>query len=576
MITFSIPTLLNLAAKVAIIVVVALLFVTVIIFLIFFLHRASFKTNISNMKKTYEEKNNLLKTDCQNMIKRLSSLSSFSSDFKDTYNNRNSQFHYISIELSEEAKKEISKLDSFLRGKNYKAFKVQKENTKNVLNKFTSKVDELLSSLYDDLKEDEENRNIIIPIKSKYRDIKEFYLSNKDSLKPISKSFDDYFSDLEDLFFKYDSYLEKGDYKDCSSLIPLIEEKINMLSDVIEKLPHLETLLSTIIPSKCEEIKSRYLKMKEEGFILNHINIPQRLDKIKDDLIILSSSLSKFNIEGVEECLNSHQKDLSSISLSLSEEEEAKDKYLKEKDKLFNDSYEAEKYYIQVFNQIPETLKTYRLSQDEIDKLEKKKNVFELACQTHRQLENLESITITVTYTQIVKEMKRLEASTEEISQATKVFVNYINSLQSHAQEIYDELGNYYCQLKEAEEKVKYKINHQVYLEQTIPSLEQLVKTISMIDAYLKSKPIDLDKIDSIFSSFKVNCENIITEINIKEKECYEAEELIKEANCYRIEFQDCRKYLNDAEKYFNEGNFTKSIENSKIVLKLFATNNQT
>ena len=172
--------------------------------------------------------------------------------------------------------------------------------------------------------------------------------------------------------------------------------------------------------------------------------------------------------------------------------------------------------------------------------------------------------------------MKRLEASIEEISQATKVFVNYINSLQSHAQEIYDELGNYYCQLKEAEEKVKYKINHQVYLEQTIPSLEQLVKAISMIDTYLKSKPIDLDKIDSIFSSFKVNCENIITEINIKEKECYEAEELIKEANCYRIEFQDCRKYLNDAEKYFNEGNFTKSIENSKIVLKLFATNNQT
>lgn len=544
------------------------------IFLGIFLHRRGFSHNLNSIKDKYSSYLDQLKTNCTGMINRIAVLAKSSKHFDELYQMRKEQYAIIIKEDNTDVLKETSTLDTYIKNKNYKAAKLQEKRCNEYLEKFVAKVEKLDSDLNEDLKEDQSTREACLEIKSTYREIKQFYNDHFDELSPISSSFDSFFLKNDEAFKKFDENLDKANYKECLSILPDVKESVDSLKAIIEDLPMIETLIDKVIPEKVKAISEEYNSLIEEKYILSYLSFDEKIKNINRGLESLNDKVKKFNIDKVSDTLISYQKTITDLSMTFEDEKSAKHFFDEKCSALISAAFELEKYYMQVVNQVESNKETYVVDKKYIDNLLKLKSNIEVISSHHRKLENLQTGTINEPYTSILKNMKFLQGEIDSTSEAIKVYVDYIQRLSNTAQNIFNNLEEYYLKLKEYEIVVTKDINVEVYTNQAMMTFDQLYKTIALIDSLLVTKPIDIVRIENIFDGFKLNCESIISDVKNRVEMCKQAESAIILANQYRIDFQDSRKYLDEAERNFNDGEFTKAKSNADKVLKMYSSNN--
>lgn len=543
--------------------------IAVCILLGIFLHRKGFSSSLKKYMDMYNSSKNILDTTCTSMITRLSTLGKSNEDYNHLCSMREEQKEMIIKEKGEDVLKTTSQLRQLLKQKKYKGAKVQDKVTKDAINDYVNKIKQLEEDLSNDLKEDEETRNASIDIKKRYRDIKDFYKNHVDELKTIS-TFDVFFDEVDSLFSKFDDLLDKAEYQKALKTLPKAEEKIVVVEKIINDLPTLETLIVTVVPNKIKQIKEEYKILLENGFVLSYLDVDKRVDNISSGLIHLQEKVLAFDLSNVNDTLNDYQNDLTNILLAFESEREAKNYYETNRSRLIKDSFDVEKDYQKTLQRIDINAKTFVLNQNKIDEIRNKRADLDVIFKYHRKFESFDTEKIVEPYTVIVKQMKYLNDEVTSLNNVIKDYYDYIQLLNNSAQDMFNNLAKYYEKLKDAEVIVRHVISLDVYTEQTISNFEQLYKTISLINKLLITKPIDIVKITSIYDSFKLNCEGIISEVENKKQESKEAEDLITQANYYRINYSESRSYLDDAEKYFNEGNFELAKKNAIKVLNTY------
>lgn len=545
-------------------------FIAICVLVLFFLHRSSFSSNLKKYQTTYTTSKNLLNTTCNAMITRLATLAKSGEGFKKLHDIRSEQYSFVADQISNELTKEFSQYDYMIKNKNFKEAISQDRICRNKLDEFTSKVRKLNDDLTSDLKEDEDTRNASLDVKKRYRDLKDFYKLHINELSKIT-TFNEYFESMDSLFRKFDTNLDNAQYSKCLAIIPKAEKEIEKIEPILSKLPTIETLIDKVIPNKIKQLTDDYEKMKREQYVLTYIKAESIIKEVSSGLKILQDKVLSFNIDGVEETLNEYQKKLTDLQVILDSEKEAKSFYIKYRKDYIQESFDVEKNYKNVQHKIEKNVKTFKLSQSKIDDVNNKKNEMDAILKYHRKLENYDTNPIDEPYTVIVKGMKFLKKELDIITQTIKDYDEYIRTLNAKSEHCYAQLWKYYNALKEAEIIVRFKINLEVLTEQLMLTFEQLYKTITLIEEELMNTPIDIEKIETIYNGFQTNCEAVIDEVHQKEVQCKNAEEVIAKGNYYRIDFADCRKDLDEAEKFFNEGEFSKAEEKAKAVLKTYS-----
>ncbi len=535
-----------------------------------FCHRKSYDNSLKNYVDKHNSFKNQLDTTCSSMITRLQTLSKSSEHFLQLYDMRVQQKELIVKEFDEKVLKTTSQLRTYLKDKKYKSAKVQDKQTKEALNEYVLKVKKLEEDLSTDLKEDEDTRNASLDIKKRYRNIKDFYKEHVDELKKIT-TFDTFFDETDTLFNKFDENLDKAEYKKALNILPKAETKIKKVEEVLNELPTIETLIDVIIPIKVDNISKEYKVLCENKFILTYIKVDETLSSIVNGLKIQQEKVFLFDLNGVLDSLNEYQNEIANIQVSFENERNAKEFYETNKIKLIKDSYEVEKEYQKVLQMIVKHAKTFILNQNRIDELNNKKADLDVIYKYHRKLESYDTEEIVEPYTVVVKGMNFLRDEVDSLNQMIKDYYDYVANLNELAQNMFYNLAKYYKRLKDAEVVVRHVINLDVYTEKTLVNFEQLYKTITLIDSLLKTKPIDIVKIENIYDSFKTNCEGIINEVENKKVASMEAEDLITHANYYRVSYSESREYLDQAEKHFNEGEFEIAKNEAMRVLKTYA-----
>ena len=150
-----------------------------------------------------------------------------------------------------EADYSLSKMD--YKSAVYKIAKLEME-----IYKVKTNSDFLLNEIKEITSSEERNRGIITKLKSIYRDLYQKFKNSKEAYGEINNSIELQFENIAKHFEKFEAVMEKNEYTEVTSIIKTIDEMLKHMTVVVEEVPSIVLLATSILPKKIEEVEAEY------------------------------------------------------------------------------------------------------------------------------------------------------------------------------------------------------------------------------------------------------------------------------------------------------------------------------
>jgi septation ring formation regulator EzrA len=541
-----------------------------IVFLAIFIYKRRYRHNSDSIRKNYDIYHSQLTTDCKAMVLRLGTLGKYSDYYHTLYLERDKKYNDILNIRDNDMAISLNSLDTLIKDKNYKSVKEVEKQCDISINEFIQSVSNFNVDLTSLLREDTDTREASLSEKEKFRKIKDFYTIHQSELKPLEKSFNIIFTNSEKKFAEFNTLADQAKFAEAKAVLPELDKILDALLKIMDDLPLLETLVSSVVPEKLKSLRAEYDQLIKEEYTLDYLNIPSEIAEMEGEVSQISQQLILLDTTDVKERLDKIQERITDIKVKFERERQAKQKFIANQSTLSGSSFEVEKQYSRLMNQLPDYQKTYVIDKKYIDQMYALKNDIEAIGYLKRELDSYLDTSAKQPYTVITKKMSDMQLEMDKVNHTMSDYTDYLTSLKNTSQMVYQGLRDYYYKLKSAEHKVKVNIGVDSFTNSVAPKFFDLYKQIAAIDAIILKEPVDVNKAVELFNPFKEASIALIESIDKKADEAANAEAAIVYANAYRVEYTDSRTLLDTAEKAFNEGDFQRASSNALQVLKTF------
>ena len=243
---------------IVLIVLASIAFVVGSVFLGFFIARNRMRHQVKDLETQYNNIHDTFSSDCSNMIKRIEVISSHNDSYVQIFNSMQDRFGTLLNNNDKSCFCSVDSLKKLIRDKDYRSLPSIIESTRKSMAEFKKEADILNGDLQSILKQEEECRSESIALKEKFRNLKNYYETNKTALLSLEGSFNKLFDHIINLFAKFESLLEEANYPEASAVLPEIEKLLDACSSVIEEIPFLNTLVDKVIPNKINDLSLAY------------------------------------------------------------------------------------------------------------------------------------------------------------------------------------------------------------------------------------------------------------------------------------------------------------------------------
>ncbi len=541
-----------------------------IVFLAVFIYKRRYRHNSDSIRKDYDIYHSQLTTDCKAMVLRLGTLGKYSDYYHTLYLERDKKYNDILNIRDNDMAISLNSLDTLIKAKNYKSVKEVEKQCDISINEFIQSVSNFNVDLTSLLREDTDTREASLSEKEKFRKIKDFYTIHQGELKPLEKSFNIIFTNSEKKFAQFNTFTDQAKFTEAKAVLPELDKILDALLKIMDELPLLETLVSSVVPEKLKSLRAEYDQLIKEEYTLDYLNIPDEIAEMENEISQISQQLILLDTTDVKERLDKIQERITDTKIKFERERQAKQKFIANQSTLSGSSFEVEKQYSRLMNQLPDYQKTYVLDKKYIDQMYALKNDIEAIGYLKRELDSYLDTSAKQPYTVITKKMSDMQLEMDKVNHTMADYTDYLNSLKNTSQMVYQGLRDYYFKLKSTEHKVKVVIGVDSFTNSVAPKFADLYKKIASIDGIILKEPVDVNQAVELFNPFKEASIALIEDIDKKADEASNAEAAIVYANAYRVEYTDSRSLLDTAEKAFNEGDFQRASSNALQVLKTF------
>ena len=549
----------------------SVLVIALCVLLSFFLFRKKrFVRQIKSLDEKYNDYHTQLTSDCNVMINRLGALGKFNIKYQNLFNERKKQYDDIMENRDNIIRNSIHAINSCIDGKDFKKAKLLMSQTNVAVEEFVRSVSSFNEDLTNLLRDDSDTSEASLSVKDKYHKIRSFYDENKTELKPLEQSFELIFQNAEKTFGEYATYTDRAEFDKAKNLLPPLDTLLSSLLSIMDDLLKFETLINNIIPEKLKSLSDTYFAMVKAGYDLKNLNVPQIINAMNDSLKKLKDQLLYLDVRGVGEKLESMQSNIADILVKFENEKKAKEKFNKSQDIIQTSTYTLEKEYSKHMNQLQNYMSTYVLDTKYVEHMKSLRNDIESISYLKRELDSYIDTSDKQPYSLICQKMDEMQKKTEKVRMVMTDYSDYLESLKSTSQSVYNGLRDYYILLKKASYQVKCKISVPNFTNSLHEEFKNLFDEIARIDNIILTQPIDVNKAKEAFAPFASRCDSLINYINKKAEECKGAEAAIVYANAYRMDYTDSRPMLDKAEKSFYDGNFDKAKDEAMKVLNTF------
>ena len=496
-----------------------------------------------NILDTYPIENELVKV--ETLIKN--------EKLEEQYKTWQERFQKIKDENVVNLNEIVLKLDS----QNVENFDELKEDAKRELYKAKFLLSALLEEIEDVNMSEEKYRTLIIKLKTKYRELKDYYDEHKEEYGELENVVEMQFENIEKRFQIFEEFMETNDYSEVIHIVKSIDLMLEHMQEVVKKLPDLVIVAHKIIPLKIEELTDIYEKMILDNYNLKELNVAVNLENALKSTNELVEKVKGLNFKDVEiefEAIVDYLDDLFKV---FETEQLSRKEYSKLKNLFENKLLKTNKIVSSVYKELDSIKSMYNLKAEELDSL----NVIKT-----RLME------VNDRYKKIVTELKDQETNFlnahKELLDTNTLLIEISDDLDK----LLKSLGNMYEDEQRAREQLneiekllrdskcilnKYKfpsVNKELYVE-----IKEANEAVFEVIKELKEKPIKINTLNTRVDTARDLALKVYTHVSDMLKKMQVIEELIVFANKYRSDSEIISDNLNKASNFFFQGNYNKS-----------------
>ena len=537
-----------------------------IFFAVMLLHKKSYFAAAANLRESYKELNNQLTSFCKTNLTRLETLGKHSQTLQNTYDERKKQYDEIYQRKDRAILNSLNSIDELLKDKDFRQVREIERDVEADIQAYARTISSFSADLSTLLQEDTDIHSSAVAVKSKLRQIREFYQGHSMELKGLEDSFEIILQDADNAIEKFNELADCTKYDEAKEVLKELDGILTATVSIMDQLPLLQASVTTVLPNKLDELMNTYQEMLENQYVVEYLDVERKVSEMRHELDLLRSKLAFLDISGVKDEIDALQTEITDINAAFEQERQAKENFLQSY--LDESTYSIESSYSRHINNIRKLQSVYLLDQKYVDQMYALKSDVESIGFLKRDLDSYLDTSNRKPYTIIMKKLSEMKSEVTKTNRTMNDYQSYLNSLKVTIDQVFSGLQECFVNLSVRRQKVRL-LGVETYRVSTKPKFDRFFDTICEIAKMLEVFPLNVPEIDAKFRSFQSDCKYFLSDIDQNLEYADGAEQGIVYGNFYRIEFNDCDSMLRSAENDYQSGNFKQSFE---IVSKVLAT----
>lgn len=531
---------------------------TLIVLVLYFIQKHKNKKYKEQIDKLEIEKNKL---DSSPVIPELSKIESYLNNEKleAMYNNWKNRLEVIRTN-------QIPKITDMLLDTDYSLSKMDYKKTLYKIARLEMEIYKVRTNsefLLNEIKEitgsEERNRAIITKLKIKYRELYQQFQNSKSEFGENSEVVELQFENIARKFEKFESLMEKNEYTEVTPVVKSIDEMIKHMINVIEELPGIVLLSTSILPKKLQEVKEKYEKMTESGYPLDYLNVEYNVKEAEDKINDILSRAKDLNIEDSLFELKVLLDYFESLFTDFEKEKVNRVDY-EDANKIFKTKYEKTNNLLNdILKDIDEIKRLYNLSDIQLEELYNIKQELDALNDDYNVLIKHTSNN-TFAYSKLTKEIEALSLKLARLDENVEIILDSIGSMKEDEVRARQQLEEIKLILKESKSKIR-EYNLPVIPKNYFIELNDAQVAIKEIIKELDKKPITIEVLNTRVDTARDLALKLFQTTKEMVRTAMFAEMAIVYGNRYRSSVNDLDKYLRYSESLFYRGEYKKSLE---------------
>ena len=436
----------------------------------------------------------------------------------------------------------------------YKIAKLEME-----IYKVRTNSDFLLNEIKEITTSEERNRAVITNLKSIYRDLYKKFSDSKESYGDVAESIELQFENIAQRFENFESHMEDNDFAEVPKVVKSIDELLKHMTNIIEEMPSIYLMTSSVLPKKIKEASEEYESMKNTGYPLDYLNVEyniteanKKINDIKEKSKELNIEDSLFELKILSDYFDSLFTDFEKEKVNRNVYEEANRTFVK---KLKKNNHIIE----EMFNQLDEIRSLYNLTEEDIKTLEGvRADLVQLNDDYKVLIEHTGNNTFA--YSQLTKEIENLSVRLSNLEEKVDMILDSIGNMKDDELRARQQLEEIKVILRESKNKIR-EYNLPVIPHHYFVELREAQSAIKEIIKELDKKPITVSVLNTRVDTARDLVLKLFGTTKGMMKAAKFAEMAIVYGNRYRREEDDLDRYLTYAEKLFYDSEYKKSLE---------------
>ncbi|KSU63997.1 septation ring formation regulator EzrA [[Bacillus] enclensis] len=448
----------------------------------------------------------------------------------------------------------------------YKKTKETLAKIDEVLTKTEAKIDQILEELNELVGSEEKNREEIELLEEEYRSSKKQLFAYRHTYGQAAKKIEAVLDKLAKEIEEFKSLTDQGNYLDAREIVLNLGQEMKSIAYKMESIPKLTADCENILPSQLSELEAGYAEMKEQGYVLEHVEVDKEVKDLNETLAGFKGRLQSLEVEEVEQGLQEIKSKIEMLYDSLEKEVHARHFVLQYKDETTEGLIKAKEENDDIQYEVNVVQQGYHLHESDLKApQELQKKIIQLSKRHELIIEKVESNK--TAYTSLSEELKEIRSGLEVLNGEQAEFGVFLQNLRK------DELTT---REKIAELKKKTAEASRMIAKSNVPGLPadydelltEVHRKIEQVNASLTEKPLNMkfiqetlleaaDTVDHFYSKTQDLIENVLL-----------SEKIIQYGNRYRSRYNSVREGLQAAEEAFRQYDYRKALEEAATTIE--------
>ena len=529
-----------------------------------FFQNAKTRKNLKNLKEKFNILNN---SNIDSKINKIKKISENNKEYIDIYENISKKHTELINTYTLEMEIVFNKIDVLLANKDYKILKEEIINLENSINTYEKELNEIDEEIKSITSKEDELREIVVPLKEKFRVLKASFYEHKEELSVCGKVFEKKINELEKNIAKLDNKLENGYYKNAEELINILQKEIEFYNGHLEKMPQIVSFSMQVLPKRLEQAVLKYQRMKEDGYPLFSIKVNVTEEKIKSSLEEIKIRFEEFNYDDVNDSIKEIAYEIENLNEAMEKEVTAKDHFCQYIDLVYENIDAIGKKFLKAKRDTSSINGVYLINQDKYSELSVLENQVHVLNRIKMELDAYIHSATKQPFSILTAKMGELAEFGSEVEERLNNYQNYIISLKNDSEYSYEKVNSYSVEITTLYNTLK-GLNHKVLSIIYEEKYNEVCGLIQNIDKALNTKPIDVKSINDSIKDLIDKAEDLLQDMKNNFKMYTMAQNIIVFTNKYRSSFSTVNEVLNRAQIHFENGEFEFAIDSVSEVLQ--------